>query len=225
MRSRTKTRVAKVAALSGVAATALVGLLHLPAARPLLARLGVKCPMGEATVESVDAQRRFAAAAERGADPAPARPALSFSLDVTTRDDVRAWTAKASLDCSENRPALVRCHNVPAALLGEEGAPTLDELDLGFDPRGHLVNVSTFRRNLDPASASRAAEVAASALRARLGVPAEHEGAFDRDTLARGTLASGSVGYHYRDYVAGVTAVNLGDANVAVREQYMSAND
>jgi hypothetical protein len=72
------------------AATLGVGALHLPAARPLLALIGA-CPVGRASASEIEDARRIALRSLRGDTRAPARPALSFELERTTLDDVRAW--------------------------------------------------------------------------------------------------------------------------------------
>ena len=66
--------------------TAIGGLLHLPAARPLLATLGVKCPQ-RANPDQVEHARLTSARQVRGDTPAPLRFALGFRLDQATKQD------------------------------------------------------------------------------------------------------------------------------------------
>src|SRR5262245_34608618 len=94
--------------------TILVGLLHLPAARPLLMRLGA-CPV-RATAQQTERARRGAMDKLRGAHPAPARPALGFALDTTTLADVQAWGRGHRVRCvASMQDTLVKCDSVPAA--------------------------------------------------------------------------------------------------------------
>src|ERR1700709_1773111 len=81
-----------------VGLTAFVGFLHTKAGRPLLARLGVGCPV-KASPEDVEAARLKSARALRGVETAASRPALGFALDSMTLADVKAWVAKNDLNC------------------------------------------------------------------------------------------------------------------------------
>ena len=67
---------------------AAVGVLHTPVGRPLLAKLGVGCPITKATPEQIDHARTIPAAAYLGKARAPARPALGFTFEGTTLADV-----------------------------------------------------------------------------------------------------------------------------------------
>src|ERR1700760_2214274 len=82
--------------------TAVIGAMHLKAARPLLAMLGVKCPI-EATGAEVEVARLESARHARGTEVAASRPALGFALDTTTLTDVKAWAEKNQVSCQESR--------------------------------------------------------------------------------------------------------------------------
>ena len=81
-------------------ATGFIGFLHTPAGRPLLAALGVGCPVKRVTPAQAEALRQRGLSGLRGARPAPARPALGLSLDVSTEKDVKAWASRAHLECA-----------------------------------------------------------------------------------------------------------------------------
>lgn len=209
--------------------TVAVGVLHTPLARPLLMRLG-GCPMAGAhmTPAQMDTARSLAVSASRGTRIAPFRPALGFALDATTLPEVHAWAAREHVDCEDARAGFVTCSHVDPIAIGRpaiEGA--IDELDLGFDVRGHLVNVTTLRSHMRSDDAAKAARDMALWLSAKLG-PADRAngGAFDARRLAvAGVDSLATVGYRYRDYFADVMAMNLPASGASVREHYMSANN
>jgi hypothetical protein len=211
----------------GLAATVgAVGLLHLPVARGLLARAG-GCPLASAKMTPVemDRARHVAAGAERGTNLAPARPALAFTLDVTTRAAVQAWADGARVSCDDVHAGLVKCTDVPKGAMGPR-APAIDELALGFDAGGHLVNVTTLRQHLTPSAAADAARGIDDALRAKLGPSTVATGGFDAAHLAQpGAYSTATATYRFADYVADVSAMNLGSSGTWVREHYMSARD
>jgi hypothetical protein len=207
-------------------ATAGIGVLHAPFARSFLMRIG-GCPMGGTAMTSrTDQQaREIALAHERGTGTAPARPALGFALDVTTLSDVRAWEKRAGADCSEPHEGLVECTNVPSMALGETAGENVKDLALQFRPDGRLVNMTTWRDHLSPASASNTAQSIVSSLKSTLG-PANTtaSGAFDAAHLGASPGKSiSSVAYRYRDYIAEVTAMNAPWSGPSIREHYMSA--
>jgi hypothetical protein len=215
------------AALAAVAVIGLIGALHAPFARAVLARFG-GCPFAGATMTAAqaDAARRMALARPRRASMAPARPALGFALDATTVAEARRWAALHRLACDEPREGLVRCARVPAQLLGlRAGASPVADLALEFDPGGHLVTATTFRSGLSAGEAAATASRIAASLGEALGDATARTGTFDPAHLARSPADSiATLAYHYADYVADVTAMRLA-SGVAVREQYMSARD
>jgi hypothetical protein len=80
------------------------GLLHTKLGRPLLARLGVSCPV-KASPEDTEQARLKAARAQRGSEAALSRPALGFALDATVIADVKAWADKKQVP-SGFRPSI-----------------------------------------------------------------------------------------------------------------------
>src|SRR4029079_7324212 len=90
------------AALCG---TALIGLLHLPAARPLLAWLGA-CPV-RATPIATERARARALVRLRGTVAAPTRPALGFTLD--TRRSPTCGRGGTATGSPAPRPCRTRC--------------------------------------------------------------------------------------------------------------------
>jgi hypothetical protein len=203
---------------------AAIGALHMPFARGLLMRVG-GCPMAGAKMTPVemDAARHLAVAANPGTTAAPARPALAFTLDVTTLADVHAWAKSAHVDCDDVHPGLVKCTDVPGP---RARAGAIDELALGFNTAGHLVNVTTLRQHLSPSQAADSARDLTTALRAELGPGGHTAGTFDAAHLAQpGAYSTAMLSYRFADYVADVTAMNMGASGTSVREHYMSARD
>jgi hypothetical protein len=207
----------------GVAGTiATIGALHLPFARPLLARLA-GCPFSRVTPEQVEQAQRSALRKLRGPHAAPARPALGFDLDATTLLDVKAWARRNGIACEESRQGtLLKCDTVPAARLISDGTGSIDEVAFGFHLADHvLVNVTTLRTGIDgEAAAARLAEVA-TRLRRTLGDPAAAR------LPVPGWDGSGPayVSYRFSDYLAEASAMRLPDRGVMVREHYVSARE
>lgn len=229
-----RTRSAKLrrAALALVgslaAATAIIGVLHAPFARSLLMRLG-GCPMygAKMTAAQLDRARSFGVSGNRGAQIAPARPALGFALDVTTLADVHGWAARERVDCEDTGPALVTCAHVTPMALGRPSVEgSIDELGLAFDIHGHLVNVTTLRNHMKSSDAANAARDVALILSGALGPADKANGTFDAKRLAVAGIDSlATVRYRYADYFADVTAMTLPASGASVREHYMSANN
>jgi hypothetical protein len=211
-----------------VVATAAVGALHAPFARPLLMRLG-GCPVaGASRMTPADMERaRHIAAEDRGSESAPARPALGFVLDSSTLADVRAWASRTHADCDDPHPGLVICTDVPPEALGLDPAEgTIDQLALGFDTQSRLVNESTLREHLAPEKAARTARGIVASLQSKLGPAERRAGDFDAAALAQpGAAGISTVAFRFSDYVADVSTTNLGTTGPLLREHYMSARD
>ncbi|MCL2449908.1 MAG: hypothetical protein FWD17_13260, partial [Polyangiaceae bacterium] len=95
MTSKTARKGRAFAATGVLGAAAVIGALHAPFARGWLEHLG-GCPLAAASrMTAVEQERaRHIALGDRGPTPAVAHPAVGFTLDVSTEDDVRAWAAR-----------------------------------------------------------------------------------------------------------------------------------
>jgi hypothetical protein len=177
-------------------------------------------------VESESA-RHMALGVDHGSVPAPARPALGFALDVTTPTDVRVWAKRERVDCDDARVGLIKCTNVRPEALGLPAADgKIDELSLEFNGQEHLVNATTYREHLNPASATAMARAIVGSLRDTLGQAGKSGGNFDvAQFSAPGARSISTVMYRFTDYVADVTAMNAPSGGPAIREHYMSARD
>jgi hypothetical protein len=205
--------------------TLFVGAMHTKAARPLLARLGVKCPVQGSSAE-VEAARREGARAQCGLEAATSRPALGFALDTMTLTDVKAWAEKQQVSCEEVRKhSFLRCANVPESVLGGTG-PAIAELDFGFAPSSEqLVNLSAWRSGMTGAAAAAQMNAVARSLKQQLGAPTHESGARSAGYLASGPMRTAVVQYRFSDYIADLSATNIPGRGLMLREHYMSARD
>jgi hypothetical protein len=216
-------RTARAVVLTALAATAVIGLLHAKAGRPLLAKLG-GCPVQHANRDNMDAIRKYAVAQSPPVDgTAPARPALGFKLDQTTEDDVRAWAKTNKVTCEENstRGSFV-CRNVPGSALGDPDVLPVEELTMAFSPAGKLVNLLAMRESLSSIKASQVFVARAARLEKEIGAPSHAGGKSDPAFFDEDVLRTAVVDYKYRDYEAMVSATTMFDRTVAVREHYLS---
>jgi hypothetical protein len=204
------------AALCG---TALIGLLHMPAARPLLAWLGA-CPVRATPMATVRARER-ALIGLRGTGTAPARPALGFTLDTMTLADVRAWAAGHRLACAASmQDTLLKCDGVPAAAIPGATGP-VDEVAFGFRASdGRLASVTTITVGLAASAASARVTATAASLSAAIGAGPT---ASRLPSDASDAIGPRLVAYRFSDYIAGVSAMPMTGRGVVVREYYTSA--
>ncbi|MEO7329302.1 MAG: hypothetical protein ABI193_12030 [Minicystis sp.] len=122
-----KRALVSIAAL-GLSCTGVMGFAHTKAGRPLLALMGHGaakdgCPFGydvAASPEQKEAARQRFAASHAGASRASQRPALGFTLDGTTREEVRAWASSRGITCKVPRSGPdLDCADVPSSALPE----------------------------------------------------------------------------------------------------------
>jgi hypothetical protein len=214
------TWTARIAAIA-VAGLGLIALLHLPFARPLLARVA-GCPFDRVTPRQVELARESALRRLRGTGVAPARPALGFTLDRTTLGDVREWARREGVRCEESRQStLVKCDNVPASVLAPGAAGSFDEVAFGFRIADRqLMNITTLCGGLDASAAAARLSETATRLERELGAPAAKR-------LPAGWTAAGPafISYRFRDYLAEASAMRVPSHGVVVREHYVSARE
>jgi hypothetical protein len=204
-----------------------VGVLHMPFAKKFLMKAG-GCPFAvEATPEQRDRAHQAALRSSRGTEAAPAKPALGFHLDATTRADVVAWASDHHLACQKDRGDVLRCNDVPAAAMGvpaAEGPATI--LSFSFDARSVLVDISSMRMHLRPDAALAAVTAMTGNLAEQVGAPHSHVGAFDLEHLSRkGVLGLSNIGYRFRDYAVDVVTMSFDTDGLVLREHYASIAD
>ena len=224
----TSRRGFKALIIGGVALvllTGLIGWMHTKSARPILAALGVHCPVDDVSTAQVDALRTRGLAGMRGSAAAPVRPAATgLALDQTTEADVQAWAKTSGGTCETvvHGYRFLRCRGVDAKALGVAG-PAVSELWLSFGTSGKLIGVDIYRRGLDAAGEVAAWSGATGKLQSQLGKPPVAFGDPSPSALMASTYLTARVQYKYTDYIATVTAANLPDVGLSVREQYLSA--
>lgn len=221
-------------ALVGATATALllsgvIGVLHMPFAAPLLRRISPAslCPVTRGTPEQIDRAHELGAASIRASasSAAPARPALGFVLDETTRTEIDAWAARHALSCEAigGNANLRRCSDVPASAVGEaESLGTLEEVTFELRGTGVLVNVETLRRNLTADQAATVSSALERSVASAVGAPSKSGGEATVTHLSHGFLSSYVAEHTFVDYRATVSATNLAKTGFMVREQYLS---
>jgi hypothetical protein len=216
-------RVGAVAAGLAVGFVGVMGFLHTPYGRPFMRRLGMTCPATRVLPAQVEAVRLRAVAALRGDLPSPARPALGQNLDVSRAADVTAWTRAHGLGCVEEaRPVhAIRCDGPADRVARDPKAPPVDQVVFAFSPDGRLVSVDRLRSTLTPVEATRLFGEAADQLLAALG-PGQVVGDASPDYLASGSMHIARLAYRFADYLATVTAMNVG-GRIVMHEQYESA--
>jgi len=206
------------------ALTLLGGFLHTKAGRPLLASLGVGCPI-KASPAAIEAARNGSARSQRGSEAATSRPALGFALDRMTLADVKAWADSQHVSCEDVRVGLLRCTDVPVVALGGSG-PLINRLDFGFTlADGRLVNISAWRNGLTGATAAAQMDAVVASMKESVGAPSREEGKRSAEYLAAGPLHTALVQYRFKDYIADVSATNIPGRGLSLREHYMSARD
>ncbi len=228
---RGRVRLARSTVRAGLAVVATVGLLsaavgflHTPAGHPLLMRLaGVGgCPVGKASAADVDAVRSAVLAKDKGAHPAPSRPALGFDLDRTTVADVRVWRERAGASCTEYRDAtLMLCRDVPEARAfpatpARASRGVMTEISFGFSLDGKLTSVATLYTGRAGDEASRMGEATEADLAVSLGPAHQRAGSF----AERGSVAT--LSYRFSDYAVDVTASEVSGSRHVLRESFMS---
>lgn len=147
---------------------------------------------------------------------APARPALGFTLAVTTRADVQTWAAANQVSCTERRRGReLECASVPAGLLAGHGAQLAGTTTwFELDAQSVLAGIKTVRRTTAAAPVALAFAATAASLTASTGAPTTAEGSAATDDLARGAFRQAMVEHRFGDYRAQIRATNMGDGFV-----------
>lgn len=200
----------------------LVGLLHLPALRPLLHAGSGGCPAGmdvTLTAAQRDAARETALAVDRGDHPAGSRPALGFVLDATSSAEIGLWSETHGIPCTTSERE-IRCTAVPA--LAMQGIPAVDELLLRFDANGRLVAVDATIRQIDADSAAALVRTMSDDVGRAAGPPSAARGETSGAFLVRGTLNQTATSFRFEDYRADLTATNLGAGRIVVKASFQS---
>lgn len=202
---------------------AAVGL-HTRAGRSLLGASG--CPWEKApSAERLEEQRVKSVAALNTTSTrarATARPAFGFELDKSTRAEVTAWGTRRGASCTEElKGSALRCESLDKSLSPESGVAIHDAY-FRFDPRGVLVGVDLMRDGTDGEKAAAVLETVTKRVSDAAGPPSAVQGTASPAHLGGGYLNRAASEFRFADYAADVSATNLGEQGVVVREQYRS---
>ena len=198
-------------------------VLHTPRGRALLG--GGGCPWGKEAPSAAKLEElRVKSAATlkvAGTTRATARPAFGFVLDQSTRADVTAWAARAAATCTaEIGGGALRCELGDRNITEENGVPVRDAF-FRFDPRGVIVGIDLMRDGTDGAKAAAVLTTISGRIAREAGPPTTVQGTADPAHLG-GYLDRAATEFRFADYAADVSATNLGERGIVVREQYRS---
>jgi hypothetical protein len=142
-------------------------------------------------------------------------------LDQSTRADVTAWGARVGATCKEELGgAAMRCESADRSLASEGDVPVRDAF-FRFGPSGVLVGVDLMRDGTDGAKAAAALRAITERVSRAAGPPSTVQGTASPAHLA-GYLDRAATEFRFADYAADVSATNLGEQGIVVREQYRS---
>jgi hypothetical protein len=236
-------RALKVGAVSsaalGIAFTAIMGFAHTPKGRPLLALMGramgahsgssgAKCPLGfdhNKSPQEKEVERQRFAVAHGGPGHAPARPALGFQLDTTTRSDVTAWASAHGVSCSVPKSGSdLDCSNVAGSAL-----PTPDPTGIGyqsiwftFGTGDRLIATVGIRQDGRANEMSTAFVGVVNDVTREAGTPTKTQGDPSPASLASGALYQASAEYRFHNYFAVARVTNMGAKGFVLTEEYRS---
>lgn len=201
------------AALSGVA---LVGVMHLPIARPILELFAGLCPVNSVSADDVEALQQTASSALRGTAPVPSRDTLGLQLLLGGRGRVDAWRRASDSRCEQFTRgfAYVDCEPIDTDA-GER------RMIVSLDRAGQTRSVDFISPSASSAQSAAQAERIARELARRFGAPHEAAGEFFAAYLQL-PFRSASASYRFSDALVMVRATNIPGSGVLVEESYVS---
>lgn len=215
MRVPRRFRVLCYALSSAVGATALVGVLHLPVATPVLRLFAGLCPVNNVSADVVERMQASAAASLRGSVQVPRRDTLGLQILFGGRYALEAWVAESPSPCHRQSRGFdyVTCETVtPDA--GER------QLLASVDRAGRVRSVDLIGHPGSTASGAISAKAIADDLSQRLGPPHAQAGVFAAEYLALPFRAASST-YRFADVLITVSATNIPGSGVVVEERYV----
>lgn len=169
--------------------------------------------MGHASPEALESSRAPALQAVRGtaSTAAPTRDAMGFALDRTTRSELLATASAQKGSCAEEAEgALVRCTFADR-----------EELVARFTPQHVLVGLDRVRYGLDGDAAAKELGRVRAAQVAAYGAPHRQWGEATAAYLGAPLRQTG-VEYRFSDLLIDVTATQMAQDGVVLREQVRS---
>jgi len=208
----------------------VVGFAHTKTGKDLLRYLpspGSACPLGydtSVTPEQRDSLRTAVLSEVRGTSRTNSRDAFAFALGQTTHAEAIVWANKYGVTCTEVQAgAAMRCLEVSAQALADSWAA--DALLLRFNAEGVLVTVDASRQNADADVAAAYIDQRKLALSDRMGPESSERGQRSGAYLRSGRLAQAKVEFRFSDLRALVSATNMGQGRILVRESYQAIDD
>jgi hypothetical protein len=206
-----------------VAVTGLIGFAHTETGRPLLGwMVGMPgCPVLEGMEpERVEALRQSGIRPRAGSELANSRPAAGFELGRDTRTSVKEKLGPTHSKC---RPATVGTGLVcPGDGLASPSYSELTpiEIYLQFNPEAVLVAVDASYETRSGKAALRHLEHAEAELTTTVGPGTTARLGISATSLEQTKFEREGSEFRYADYVARLSATNLGNGRLKVREQY-----
>jgi hypothetical protein len=195
----------------------LVGIAHLPIARPLLARFAAYsgCPLAlhEADAKTLETYRVRIARARAGARTARSRPALAFDLGNVFRQAVMRWLDERRAQCDARSAApVVHC------VLSMSGGKI--DAHLQFDERDRLVAVDLWHSPSPAEHGLAAMNARCTSLDESVGAATSPHADLTAQEMEAQPFRRVAQEYRYADYSARVSLTNLGKHGIRLREQY-----
>ena len=203
---------------ASVGIVGLIGLAHLPVARPLLLALsGESCPVGMDKVLSADQQRsarETSVSKVRGAEPARSRPAFGFKLDETTKSELEAWASNKGVTCTA-QGVMLNCDPIAPGTL--DSPLPFDSVAFHFDEQQRLVGITARQASVPAELALAQVASTAAALAETVGPITVEHGQTSPEWLSTGMMNQRSSELRFSDYRALITATNVGQGRVSFR--------
>ena len=194
----------------------------------LARKSGGTCPFGygsaasPAEAHAAEVRRH---ATQRGATAAAARPALDFTLDVTTPDDIRRWASALGVTCISPRgPSSIACEDIPHGRYSAQSPVDVSAVWFAFNSAGTLASIRVMRRDASPEKVMLGFNATTSTLDTTAGAPIARTGPATPNAIAAGTLAQAAAEYRFTNYYAVVRATNMGH-DFTLTEEYASLID
>lgn len=188
-----------------------------------------RCPFGyDQALSPAERERARAhfALLHRSERRANGRPALGFTLDVSTRQQVIATLAGQGVHCAPGHGMSdLTCQHVPSAALPGDAVPAPERtLWFTFGTKAQLLSVVAVSQAASAQVISDAFIGTGNALSGQAGPATTSSGHADPQTLAQGLLRQASAEFQFRNYYAVERAANLGK-NFVFTEEYRSLPD
>jgi hypothetical protein len=216
-------RISAGLVLTSALAVGVIGFAHTKSGRWMLRYIpGMgACPVGmdvALTPEQRDQARELAFDKVRGEGTSSGKPALGFTLGQTTRASVEGWAADRGVSCNSVRSNELRCQKVAGAAI--DSSTDADEVLFVFDSAQALVTVGVTRNSMAPEAAVEFVQARASSLMAVAGPPSKERGEKSSSYLSKNKLSQVASEFSFSDYRAVVSATNMGEGRIVVREQF-----